>query len=91
MRAEDRVRVHHMIDAAEAVGQFIAGRQRQELDRDRMLLFAVARAIEVIGKAGAKVSAETRVASPGVPWGAIVGCAIGSFTVTSTLTPNWCG
>ncbi|MBE0617428.1 MAG: DUF86 domain-containing protein [Proteobacteria bacterium] len=73
MRAEDQVRVRHMIDAAEAVGQFVAGRRREELDRDRMLLFAIVRAIEVIGEAAAKVSAETRVASPAIPWGAIVG------------------
>lgn len=73
MRAEDRVRVLHMIDAAESVGQFVAGRQRDDLDRDRMLLFAVVRAIEVIGAAAAKVSAETRAAAPAIPWGAIVG------------------
>jgi uncharacterized protein with HEPN domain len=72
MRAEDRVRVCPMIDAAEAVGQYIAGRQRQELDRDHMLLFAIVRAIEVIGEASAKVSAETRAAFPAIPWSAIV-------------------
>ena len=73
MRAEDRVRVCHMIDAAEAVGEFIEGRNRRDLDHDRMLLFAVVRAIEVIGEAAAKVSAETRAAAPVIPWGAIVG------------------
>ena len=73
MRPEDRVRVRHMIDAAEAVGQFVAGRGREDLDRDRMFLFAVVHAIEVIGEAAAKVSMETRAASPGIPWSAIIG------------------
>jgi uncharacterized protein with HEPN domain len=44
MRNEDRIRLRHMIDAAESVVQFIAGRRRADLDMDRMLLFAVVRA-----------------------------------------------
>jgi len=62
-----------MIDAAETVGAFMAGRGRAELDSNRMLLFAVVRAIEVLGEAAARVSDETRQAAPGVPWNAIVG------------------
>lgn len=62
-----------MIDAAESVGQFMAGRQRVDLDRDRMLLFAVVRAVEVIGEAASRVSDETRAANPAIPWSAIVG------------------
>ena len=40
MLAEDRVRLRHMIEAAEAAVQFLTGRQRIDLDEDRMLLFA---------------------------------------------------
>jgi uncharacterized protein with HEPN domain len=72
MRADDRVRVLHMIDAAETVASFIAGRVRDDLDHDRLLLFGVVHAIEVIGEAAVKVSEETRAAAPGVPWSAIV-------------------
>jgi hypothetical protein len=36
MLAEDRVRLRHMIEAAESARQFIAGRQRPDLDEDRM-------------------------------------------------------
>jgi uncharacterized protein with HEPN domain len=39
---------------------------------DRLLLFGVVHAIEVIGEAAVKVSEETRAAAPGVPWSAIV-------------------
>jgi uncharacterized protein with HEPN domain len=73
MRAEDRVRVLHMIDAAESVGQFMANRPRADLDCDRMLLFAVIRAIEIIGEAAGKVSEEARLAYSDIPWNAIVG------------------
>jgi uncharacterized protein with HEPN domain len=72
MPDEDRVRILHMIEAAEAVAQFIAGRSRDDLDQDRMLLFAVVRAIEILGEAANKISPETRAAVPQVPWGAIV-------------------
>lgn len=72
MHAEDVARIRHMIDAAETVGQFMSGRQRPDLDSDRMLLFAVVRAIEVVGEAAGKVSEETRATSQDIPWGAIV-------------------
>lgn len=73
MRTDDAVRLRHMIDAAETATQFMAGRNRAALDTDRMLLFAVVRAIEVVGEAATKVSAETREASPQIPWAAVVG------------------
>jgi uncharacterized protein with HEPN domain len=73
MRAEDRVRLHHMIEAAESAVQFIAGRQRTDLDEDRMLLFALVRAIEILGEAASKLSEETRATHTGMPWRAIIG------------------
>lgn len=72
MRADDRVRLAHMIDAADTIGNFIAGRNRADLDSDRMLLFAVVHAIEVLGEAAARVSDETRQVAPDIPWSAIV-------------------
>jgi uncharacterized protein with HEPN domain len=73
MRNDDRIRILHMIDAAESVEQFAAGKKRGDLDTDRMLLFAIVRAIEVIGDAAGKVTDETQAASPGVPWASIIG------------------
>jgi uncharacterized protein with HEPN domain len=62
-----------MIEAAEAVGAFVAGRHRADLDADRMVLFALVRAIEIIGEAASKVSPETRATAPAVPWAQITG------------------
>ena len=73
MRTEDRLRLRHMIEAAESAIQFMAGRSRADLDTDRMLLFAVVRAIEVVGEAASKLSEEFRAAHPGIPWRAIIG------------------
>jgi uncharacterized protein with HEPN domain len=73
MRAEDRVRLRHMVEAAESAGQFMTGRQRTDLDDDRMLLFAVVHAIEILGEAASKISEETRATHTGIPWRAIIG------------------
>lgn len=73
MPPEDRVLLAHMIEAAKHAVGFMAGRQRPELDADRMLLFAVVRAAEIIGEAASRVSADTRALHPSVPWNAIIG------------------
>jgi uncharacterized protein with HEPN domain len=38
-----------MLDAAEDVRSFVAGRDREDLDKDRMLALALVRSIEIIG------------------------------------------
>lgn len=73
MRAEDSVRLRHMIDAAESALRFIQGRNRADLDSDEMLLFALVRAVEIIGEAAGKVSGEGRAEVSDVPWDVIVG------------------
>jgi uncharacterized protein with HEPN domain len=71
MPPEDQIRLLHMIGAAESALNFIAGRQRVDLDSDQMLLFALVRAIEVIGEA-ARVTEDTRQTTPEIPWSLIV-------------------
>lgn len=73
MRADDTVRIRHMIDAAESAMRFVQGRRRADLDSDEMLCFALIRAVEIIGEAASKVSAEGRAAAPNVPWVEVTG------------------
>ena len=73
MRDEDLTRLRHMIQSAEAALRFVAGRTRPDLETDEMLLFAVVRAVEVLGEAASKVTSETRAAHGDIPWSAIVG------------------
>ena len=40
----------HMVEASQAAVRFVAGRHRADLQTDQMLLFAVIRAIEVVGE-----------------------------------------
>lgn len=61
-----------MVDAADIAQKFISGRNRQEIDSDSMLLFALVRAIEIIGEAATRVTEESRRATPEVPWPMIV-------------------
>jgi uncharacterized protein with HEPN domain len=73
MQVEDRIRLRHMVEAAQAAMRFVSGRQRADLDSDEMLLFAVVRAIEIVGEAASRVSIDARDKSPAIPWPAIVG------------------
>lgn len=73
MRVEDAVRVRHMIEAAEAALSFIKSRTRLGLEQDKMLQFALVRAVEVVGEAASKVTAEGRAEAPQVPWAVITG------------------
>lgn len=72
MRPEDRIRLLHMIEAAETAMAFADGRLRNEMETDRQLLFAITRAIEIIGEAASKVSSDTRQATVSIPWSRII-------------------
>ena len=72
MSPPDLVRLRHMVEAIEAAMQFAERRSRADLDTDTMLMFALVRAIEVVGEAASKVSDATRAKMPGVPWREIV-------------------
>jgi len=61
MRAEDRVRLRHMLDAAEEAVGFYTGKGSEDLAKARVLMLAIVKGIEIIGDAAAKVSQELQV------------------------------
>jgi uncharacterized protein with HEPN domain len=73
MPPEDRVRVLHMLEAAEQALGFMAGFTSHQLGQDKKTLFAVIRCIEVIGEAAGRVSESTRLNAQDIPWAAITG------------------
>ena len=73
MSPDDTVRLRHMIEAIDAPQQFIHGRSRADLDSDRMLLFALVRAVEIVGEAAGRVSPEGRAQAPELPWAEAIG------------------
>jgi len=61
-----------MLEAARTAAGFVQGQTRSDLATDRMLAFALVRAIGIIGEAACKVTGETRASCPEVPWPALV-------------------
>lgn len=72
MRNEDRIRIRHMMDAAQEAITFAAGRDRSALDSDRMLLLSLVKCVEILGEAASRVSEEVQAASPHIPWRDVV-------------------
>ncbi len=68
---EDIVRLHHMLDNAQEAVSMIAGKDRSELQQNRMLELALVRLVEVVGEAAAKVEEQSKYTS--IPWFQIIG------------------
>ena len=73
MRRDDSIRLRHMLDAAHEVIAFAQDRTRVDLDRDRQLVLALVKDIEIIGEAAYRISPATRESLPDVPWKDIIG------------------
>lgn len=71
--ADDRVRLRHMVDAARKAQEWVAGRDRDDLEDDEKLSLALQRLIEIIGEAAKKVTAATRSQGDSIPWQEIAG------------------
>ena len=73
MPPDDKARVGHMIEMAEAAMEMTAGRTADDVDNDVTLRLALTRALEVLGEAASRLSADTRAMAPEVPWPRIIG------------------
>ena len=73
MTERDQVRLRHMLDAAREATGFVAGKTRESLDTDRLLVRGLSYTIGIIGEAPSKVSSEVQDATPQIPWAQIVG------------------
>jgi uncharacterized protein with HEPN domain len=73
MDEADLIRLRHMLEAAEAGVSFIENESREALDTDQKLVFALVRAVQIVGEAATKISQETRAQYPEIPWKNITG------------------
>ncbi|MCH7471432.1 DUF86 domain-containing protein [bacterium] len=73
MKRPDRIRLQHMLDAAEEAIGFSEGENRDSLDQDRKLCLSLVRLVEVIGEAASKVSIETQNNIINLKWAEIIG------------------
>lgn len=72
MRKTDDAYLLDILLEARRVRTFMSGVNRERLDDDVMLQYAVVRALSIIGEAAGKVSEERQAGLPGIPWRAVV-------------------
>jgi uncharacterized protein with HEPN domain len=69
----DRVRLRHMLDHAMEAVRLAEGKDRGDLDVDRLLNLSLVRLLEIVGEAAARLSEETRSRAPNIPRPDIIG------------------
>ena len=65
--------LRHMRDYAKKAKAMVAGRSREDLDRDEILNLALVRALHIIGEAATRFPREERKAYPNIRWAEIIG------------------
>ena len=73
MYIDDKTRVKHMLDAACQAYEFVHNKKRTEFNSDRMLQFALVRAIEIIGEAVKNISPDFKERYENIEWKKIAG------------------
>jgi uncharacterized protein with HEPN domain len=73
MRPDDRARLQHIVEHAGHIAAFLRERTRDDLDADMQLLFAVVRALEIIGEATTRMSEEFKREHSDLPWAELAG------------------
>jgi uncharacterized protein with HEPN domain len=73
MHKSDRIRLLHMLDAAQEAVAFVHETTREGLEHDRKLTLALVKDIEIIGEAAYQVSEAVRGQLPDIPWEDIIG------------------
>jgi uncharacterized protein with HEPN domain len=67
------VRMRHMLDYAKEAVDLLAGKERADLSRDRILELALVRLVEIVGEAANRLPIEDQSRYPSIPWKGIVG------------------
>jgi uncharacterized protein with HEPN domain len=62
-----------MLDAIEEAISFARNRSRESLDKDRMLVLALIKDVEIIGEAASRISKDAQSSAPEIPWANIIG------------------
>ena len=63
----DMIRFRHMLDHAKEAVDLVAGKDKTELQHNRVLELALIRLVEIVGEASARVSSETQAMYPSIP------------------------
>jgi uncharacterized protein with HEPN domain len=72
MPSPDAIRLRHMREAVASALEMADGRERLDLTVNMMLAMALARCLEILGEAAAKVTPDVRVRFPAIPFAKMV-------------------
>ena len=72
MFIDDMARLKHMHGAAIKIREFIRGRNREDLGKDDMFLYALVHSIELVGEAANHISDDFKNKHPEILWSRIV-------------------
>ena len=70
---DDRTSLKDMLSHAREAAELLGDASREDLGRDRVVQLALTRLVEIIGEAANRVSEETRLQHPDIPWAQIIG------------------
>jgi uncharacterized protein with HEPN domain len=73
MQKHDKIRLQHMLDAIEEAIFFIKNKSRSSLEKDRMLVLALIKDVEIVGEAASRISKEAQNKISEIPWANIIG------------------
>ena len=68
-----KIRIKHMLDAAQKAVSYIDGKKLDDLYKDEKLSLALVRLLEIIGEVAKGIGQEARDKYPQVPWKEISG------------------
>jgi uncharacterized protein with HEPN domain len=73
MQKDDEIRLSHMLSAAREAQAFVQNQTRASIEKDRKLILALVKAVEIIGEAASKASVECQNDLSQIPWRNIIG------------------
>jgi len=73
MKPDDKIRLQHMLDAAQEAITFLQTLKGERLGNNRLVSQAIVRLIEVVGEAAVQISKEYKTAHPELLWAQIIG------------------
>ncbi len=88
---DDSMRLRHMLDHAREAVHFAGGKNRADLDQDRLLALALTRLLEIIGEASARVTQAVRDRHRHIPWPQIIGLRNRLIHGMTRSTWTFCG
>jgi len=72
-KGDDSLSLKDMLSHAREAVELLGNSSREELGRNRVMQLALTRLVEIVGEAANRVSEETRLANPKIPWPQIIG------------------